>query len=70
MSYMHNDSSPDDVGGKTQATQESEFNLQAIHSSYKALKKSLSKTRKEHHLSHSVTLEQHKGELSPVARDK
>ncbi|XP_031233662.1 HAUS augmin-like complex subunit 6 isoform X2 [Mastomys coucha] len=62
-SYVHSDASPDDVGKGLDS------NLQALLTSYEALKKSLSKIRKESHLSNPRTLEQHKAELSPVVKD-
>ncbi|KAH0513329.1 HAUS augmin-like complex subunit 6 [Microtus ochrogaster] len=58
---------PDDVG-KRQAPPEVDSSFQAILSSYEALKKSLNKIKKESHLS-NPKLEQHKVELSPVAKD-
>ncbi|KAM6182670.1 HAUS augmin-like complex subunit 6 [Erethizon dorsatum] len=59
----------DDVMKGRQTAPESEFNLQAIHSSYEALEKSLSKTREESYLSNSEVLERHKPEVSPTAKN-
>ncbi|XP_028629213.1 HAUS augmin-like complex subunit 6 [Grammomys surdaster] len=67
-SYVHSDAFPDDVE-KRQAIPELDSNLQALLTRYETLKKSLNKIRKESHLSNPETLEQHKVELSPVARD-
>uniref|UniRef100_A0A8C6HRS0 HAUS augmin-like complex, subunit 6 n=1 Tax=Mus spicilegus TaxID=10103 RepID=A0A8C6HRS0_MUSSI len=66
-SYVHSDAFADDVG-KGQAIPELDSNLQAHLTSYEALKKSLSKIREESYLSNPKTLEQHKVELSPVAK--
>lgn len=62
--YVDSDAFPDGVG-KRQAIPELDSNLQSLLSSYEALKKSLNKIRKESRLSN---LEQHKIELSPVAK--
>lgn len=59
---------PDDVG-KRQAPPEVDSSFQAILSSYEALKKSLNKIKEDSHLSNPKTPEQHKVELSPVAKD-
>lgn len=67
-SYVHSDAFPGDAG-KRQATAEVDSSSKAIFSSLETLKKSLNKIRKESHLSHSKTLEQHNLELSPVAKD-
>uniref|UniRef100_A0A8C6RJJ4 HAUS augmin-like complex, subunit 6 n=1 Tax=Nannospalax galili TaxID=1026970 RepID=A0A8C6RJJ4_NANGA len=67
-SFVHSDIFPDDVG-KRQTTPESDFNLQAIQGRYEALKKSLSKIKKESYVSNPETLEQHKVELSPMAKN-
>lgn len=66
-SYVHSDAFADDVG-KGQAIPELDSNLQARLTSYEALKKSLSKIREESYLSNPKTLEQHKVELSSVAK--
>ncbi|XP_021055809.1 HAUS augmin-like complex subunit 6 [Mus pahari] len=66
-SYVHSDAFLDDVG-KGQAIPELDSNLQALLTSYDALKKSLRKIREESHLSNPKILEQHKVELSPVAK--
>ncbi|XP_076790810.1 HAUS augmin-like complex subunit 6 isoform X2 [Arvicanthis niloticus] len=67
-SYVHSDAFPDDVE-KNQAIPELHSNLQALLTRYEILKKSLNKIRKESHLSNPETLEQHKVELSPLAKD-
>lgn len=67
-SCVYSDTFPDDVG-KRQAPPEVDSSFQAIFSRYEALKKSLNKIRKESHLSNPKTLEQHKIELSPIAKD-
>lgn len=67
-SCRYSDAFPDDVR-KRQAPPEVDSSFQDILSSYEALKKSLNKIRKESHLSNPKTLEQHKVELSPVAKD-
>lgn len=60
---------PDDVMEERETALESDFSLQAFHSSYKALKKSLSKSREESHLSSPETLERHKPEVSPTSKN-
>ncbi|XP_036035134.1 HAUS augmin-like complex subunit 6 isoform X2 [Onychomys torridus] len=67
-SYVQSDAFPGDAG-KRQATAEVGSSSKAISSSLETLKKSLNKIRKESHLSHSKTLEQHNLDLSPVAKD-
>ncbi|EHB03513.1 HAUS augmin-like complex subunit 6 [Heterocephalus glaber] len=68
-SSVHSGFFLDDVMEERQTAPESEFSLQAIHNSYEALKKSLSKTRGESHLSNFETLERHKPEVSPTSRN-
>nr|XP_027806423.1 HAUS augmin-like complex subunit 6 isoform X3 [Marmota flaviventris] len=58
-----------DYVGERQTTSESDFNLQAISSSYEALKKSLSKKREESYLFNSEALETHKPESSPSPKN-
>ncbi|XP_051019967.1 HAUS augmin-like complex subunit 6 [Acomys russatus] len=67
-SYVHSAAFSDDVG-KRQAIPESESSLQAVLSRYEALKKSFNKIRNESYLSNPKTLEHHKVELSPGAKD-
>ncbi|KAM5298432.1 HAUS augmin-like complex subunit 6 [Ctenodactylus gundi] len=68
-SPVHNDIFLDAILEERQTTPESDFNLQAIHSRYEALKKSLSKKKEESYLSNSETLERQKLELSPVPKN-
>ncbi|KAG3287301.1 HAUS augmin like complex subunit 6, transcript variant X3 [Ictidomys tridecemlineatus] len=58
-----------DYVGERQTTSESDLNLQAISSSYEALKKSLSKKREESYLFNSEALEIHKPESSPSPKN-
>lgn len=59
---------PDDVMKGRPTTPESEFNFQAIHHSYEALKKSLSKTREESYFSNPEVLER-QPEVSITAKN-
>ncbi|XP_005335952.2 HAUS augmin-like complex subunit 6 [Ictidomys tridecemlineatus] len=58
-----------DYVGERQTTSESDLNLQAISSSYEALKKSLSKKREESYLFNSEALEIQKPESSPSPKN-
>lgn len=55
--------------GERQTISESDFNLQAISSSYGPLKKSLSKKREESYLFNPEALERHKPESSPSPKN-
>lgn len=69
QSPVHSSIFPADTLGERRTTPESDFNLQAICSSFEARKKSLSKKREELYLSTPEILERHKPELSPTQQN-
>ncbi|XP_062064140.1 HAUS augmin-like complex subunit 6 [Lepus europaeus] len=69
QSPVHSGIFPADTLGERRTIPESDFNLQAICSSFEARKKSLSKKREELYLSTPEILERHKPELSPTQQN-